>query len=256
METIKVYLDSMFKNLPTTNQFIDLKNNILINMEDKYNELRVEGKSETEAIGIVISEFGNIDELMNEYGIEPEVTGNNIIKVTQIETDLYLSAKKSSGLLVGIGVFLCICAAASSIFFSRIIGDGLLGNFTADQEDLFTIVPLLILVAMAVGIFLISGTQLKNYRYLEDIKDLPIPIKSYVQQRSDNFSQTYTLSLIIGVCMCIISPIGLLVTSTISDGAEDFGTVILLILVGIATFIFIYFGTIKGAYNKLLQIDK
>ena len=38
-------------------------------MEDKYNELKSEGKSENEAIGIVISEFGNIDELINELDI-------------------------------------------------------------------------------------------------------------------------------------------------------------------------------------------
>ncbi|MDF2589458.1 MAG: hypothetical protein K0S41_3299 [Anaerocolumna sp.] len=256
MEAIKVYVENMFTNFPVTSKIIELKDNILSNMEDKYNELKSEGKSETEAVGIVISEFGNIDELMKEYGISSDVSPINIPKVTQIETDLYLSAKKTSGLLIGIGVFLCICAAASSIFFSRITSDGLLGNLTPDLEDLFTIVPLLILVAMAVGIFLISGTQLKNYRYLEDIDDLPVNIKSYIKQKSDHFNQTYTLSLIIGVCMCILSPIGLFITSAISDEAEDYGAVALLILVGIATFIFIYYGTIKGAYKKLLHEEE
>lgn len=256
MEAIKVYVENMFTNFPVTSKIIELKDNILSNMEDKYNELKSEGKSETEAVGIVISEFGNIDELMKEYGISSDVSPINIPKVTQIETDLYLSAKKSSGLLIGIGVFLCICAAASSIFFSRITSDGLLGNLTPDLEDLFTIVPLLILVAMAVGIFLISGTQLKNYRYLEDIDDLPVNIKSYIKQKSDHFNQTYTLSLIIGVCMCILSPIGLFITSAISDEAEDYGAVALLILVGIATFIFIYYGTIKGSYKNLLHEEE
>lgn len=37
---------------------------------EKYNELKNDGKSENEAIGIVISEFGNIEELIEELGIE------------------------------------------------------------------------------------------------------------------------------------------------------------------------------------------
>ena len=39
-------------------------------MEDKYNELISEGKSDNEAIGIVISEFGNLDELADSLGIK------------------------------------------------------------------------------------------------------------------------------------------------------------------------------------------
>ena len=35
-------------------------------MEDKYEELMQEGMSEKEAVGTVISEFGNLDELAEE----------------------------------------------------------------------------------------------------------------------------------------------------------------------------------------------
>ena len=42
-------------------------------MEDKYVELKAEGKSENEAIGIVISEFGNMEELIRELGIRGEI---------------------------------------------------------------------------------------------------------------------------------------------------------------------------------------
>ena len=38
-------------------------------MEDKYNELIAEGKMDNEATGIVISEFGNLEELAEELGI-------------------------------------------------------------------------------------------------------------------------------------------------------------------------------------------
>ena len=87
MDTIKSYLDNMFEVLPKTNQMIKLKNDLLCSMEEKYNEHKNDGKSENEAIGIVISEFGNIDELIDELGIEHMKEGPMLKTITQEEAD-------------------------------------------------------------------------------------------------------------------------------------------------------------------------
>lgn len=63
MDTIKSYLETMFANLPATAEVLKAKDELWGMMEDKYNELISEGKSENEAVGTVISEFGNLDEL-------------------------------------------------------------------------------------------------------------------------------------------------------------------------------------------------
>ena len=55
---------------------------MLRTMEDKYEELKMEGKSENEAIGIVISEFGNIDELIDELGLLSTAAENGAGNVT------------------------------------------------------------------------------------------------------------------------------------------------------------------------------
>ena len=70
MDTIRIYLENMFARLPGTPEIMKLQNDMLHTMEDKYEELKSEGKSENEAIGIVISEFGNIDELLEELGLK------------------------------------------------------------------------------------------------------------------------------------------------------------------------------------------
>ena len=57
METIRNYLESMFADLPNTAAVLKAKQELYSMMEDKYTELREEGKAENEAIGIVISEF-------------------------------------------------------------------------------------------------------------------------------------------------------------------------------------------------------
>ena len=69
METIKNYLETMFKNLPQTEKVLKAKSELLQMMEDKYTELVNQGKSENEAIGTVIAEFGNLEELAEDLGI-------------------------------------------------------------------------------------------------------------------------------------------------------------------------------------------
>ena len=63
METIMSYIDNLFRSYPDTPQVRRAREELLGIMEDKYNELKAGGKSENEAIGIVISEFGSMDEI-------------------------------------------------------------------------------------------------------------------------------------------------------------------------------------------------
>ena len=73
MDTIREYIESMFKKLPQTEKVLKAKLELLSMMEDKYEELKNEGKSENEAVGTVIREFGNLEELATELGIDEEI---------------------------------------------------------------------------------------------------------------------------------------------------------------------------------------
>jgi len=78
METIKTYLENMFLNLPKNREVLHAKDELLTMMEDKYQELKSQGRTENEAVGIVISEFGNLNEVAEALGIS---------KVMQEESD-------------------------------------------------------------------------------------------------------------------------------------------------------------------------
>lgn len=73
MKVVKKYLDMMFKDLPQTEKVFKAKQELLQMMEDKYTELINAGKSENEAVGTVISEFGNLDELADSLGIADDL---------------------------------------------------------------------------------------------------------------------------------------------------------------------------------------
>ncbi len=63
METIRNYLEAMFAQLPDTGEVRQAKEEMLQMMEDRYNGLIAGGMKENEAVGTVITEFGDIDEL-------------------------------------------------------------------------------------------------------------------------------------------------------------------------------------------------
>lgn len=89
METIRMYLENMFMQLPKTPEVLKAKEELLNMMEDKYNELKRGGRTENEAVGIVISEFGNLEELAEELGL------NAYMKREEKETANYSSTGKN-----------------------------------------------------------------------------------------------------------------------------------------------------------------
>ena len=69
METLRIYLNTMFQSLPDTAEVQRARDELWQMMEDKYTDLISEGVSENEALGTVISEFGNLDDFADLLGI-------------------------------------------------------------------------------------------------------------------------------------------------------------------------------------------
>jgi hypothetical protein len=83
MDEIKEYVNRMFTGLPKSKAVLDMKRNILGSMQEHYEDLISQGKSKNEALGAVISQFGNIDEIKKELGIEDhaeELQRNGILE--------------------------------------------------------------------------------------------------------------------------------------------------------------------------------
>ena len=114
METIKNYLESMFRNLPNTPEVLKAKSELLQMMEDKYAELIREGKSENEAVATVISEFGNLDEVAASLGIK-DVIGkgeeHQRRSLSLEEVKEFITDGCASMLYKAIGIAFFICCA-------------------------------------------------------------------------------------------------------------------------------------------------
>lgn len=64
-ERFQEKLDELFENAPKTHRARELKEELLANLMDKYNDLISAGKNEEEAFNIAISSIGDIDEIIN-----------------------------------------------------------------------------------------------------------------------------------------------------------------------------------------------
>lgn len=284
METIKVYLDNMFLNIPDSEQVRRIKSELYDMMEDKYHELIAEGKPENEAIGIVISEFGNLEELKEELGLdraeeqvfsdgmaeqgEAEETkeggsgkknkkkGNKKKSKAQEETERrwisfdevedYLQVTAAASNCISVGVMFCVWSPAVLVALSE----------QANWGIALGLALLFILVAAGVGLFILSGTKLEQYKYLkEEVFQVDPGIEQFVREEQEAFHQPFVLQIAIGVILCILSPAQLVVCSVMefSESLILFSVGMLLFLVGIGCLFLVRAGMRKDAYHVLLQ---
>lgn len=254
MDTIRNYLDNMFSAFPNTAEVNNIKENLLSSMEDKYIELKNCGKSENEAIGIVISEFGNIDELANELGFQKtDIDVEPALPVIHKEVvDQFLSTQKSYGGLIAFGVFLCIMSPATFILFYSLSE---LRGLSPRTSNL-ALFPLFILIAIAVSLFIFSGFQLDKYDNLKEPFQLDYGLKEMIENKKNAYLPSFTVQVIIGVVLCILSPLIILFTD-IAFGSDslvgDFSVSVLLCFIAVAVFLFVRADMILDGYKVLLQ---
>jgi hypothetical protein len=256
METIAVYLDNMFAGLPKTEETMRMKQELLSLMEEKYLELKRAGKTENEAIGIVISEFGSFEELTAELGIHSAGLEQALPALTEQAVHDYASARRSSGLWTGLGVVLCASGVAFLLVLDTWFENRAAQSAANDSMGLGMLLGLIgmfALIAAAVGMFIHSGMQLKRFKSLERGFQLPYALKAELQHLQVLYAPTYRFSLITGVCLCVLSPSLIFAAAYVNDDFVPYGVAAFLLLASIAVFLFVYYGNIQGAYSKLLE---
>lgn len=250
MEIIRNYLETMFQSLPNTAEVQKAKIELGQMMEDKYTELKNEGKSENEAVGTVISEFGNLEELADDLGISgymnPDINmaGKHI---SLVEVKNFFEDKIRSGYMVGLGVLLCICSPSGLILMNS------MGLF-----DFIGIIWLFVSIAIAVGLFIFSGTMMERWKFLENQPcSIDFATAEYVHNLREDYRMTNAMMNTVGVMFCVFCFIPLVIMNEMGMGGlfESADVVILFVLVGIGVDFFIIAGTRNSAYETILKLN-
>ena len=254
METILNYLDTMFAAYPQTEQVRDLKNELMLNMEDKYKALLAEGKTPNEAVGTVIAEFGNIEELMQSVGVEKlgarkadKAAAQELPPASDDEVLSFIEDTKTSSGKIALGVLLCIVSPAALSDAGATGGKALLAiGFAA----------LFLFVAAAVALFIMAGRQVEPYDAEEYYKkSVSTRMQEILRATQEKFKPTYTLWLCLGIGLCILSPLPLLVGALTSGASAGLArsVALLLLMAGVGVYMIIRVACIDECYQKLLR---
>lgn len=260
METIKNYLETMFANMPNTPEVRRAKDELWQMMEDKYNELVADGKSDNEAVGTVISEFGNLEEIAQDLGIEKETTSLSEVadrkKVSFEVVEDFLKDNVKHSLFIAIGVLLCIYSVIAPIVCESI---SVLEN--NDAAIGVSVSIMMVCIAIAVAFFIYAGAIMKPYSYFEkELCSLDFATTEFVKNERNRERAANTIEHTIGVVLCIICWIPCMLadqfhlTNSIVN-LEDLSAALMFMLVGIGVFLIVYSANRRGAYDKLLKVN-
>lgn len=258
MEVIRNYLESMFANLPNTEEVQRAKSELGQMMEDKYTELIGEGHTDNEAVGIVISDFGNLDELADTLGIRgamqerPQIQGRLL---SGEEVRDYVKDDERTTFSNSIGVMLCIFLPIPFIAAECAVeGFGL-----GERGPLaLAIILFFVMLAAAIALFVLNGFKMEKWKYL---KREPVCIDyattEYLQTQYDADRSGHAVMKVIGILLCVFCfvPVAVIGSLTDNDVPAMFGVIVLFLCVGIGVMMLINAGAKEDAYKTLLQLN-
>lgn len=182
------------------------------------------------------------EERLNEY-VETKT-----IKVSMEEANQYLDMKSRGSRIVANATSLCILSPVPLI---------VLGTMTEDHTLVgFSLVFLLILVAIAVYLFVNYGLHESHMQHLEkESFETEYGVSGMVRERRKQYEPTFIRNIAIGVVLCILSVIPTIMAGVmeVEDYMSGISVGLLLIIVSIGVNILIRAGMIKSSYDTLLQ---
>lgn len=155
---------------------------------------------------------------------------------------------------IALGAILCVLSPICLLLLGGLSEEKKL--LSEDMAGGIGVVVLLLFVAVGAGILILNGMKLDKYGYLEK-ENIYISeeVRRLVTERKEAYAPVYRKSVVAGVILCICSVIPLFLAAGFEMG--DFVYVccvcILLAVVATGVFCFIYFGTIQGSFDKLLE---
>ena len=161
-DKLRAYMDEVFKDISPTKKSVELKEEILQNLIDKYHDLINEGKSPEAAYNISIASIGDTKELLSAFQQRP--AGN-------MSNEDYERARKKSALLTAIAVSLYILSIIPPIVeskFSLVLG------------------PCLMFIMIAIATALIIYNSMTKPRYEKMDETIVEEFKEWQSQNDSN----------------------------------------------------------------------
>lgn len=248
MDAIDTFLQAMFAPYPATPRMTEAKAELRAMMEDAYADALSSGKTHNEAVGQVITDFGNLEELAPVLGILPEIRGaqadggpsplqgstptqagmtgaagalavDGYPVVTLPEAQQLAEARRRTGRLLGQGVALCVLAAVPLALSDSVSLLGL--PLSEDQAVTLGATLTLVIVAWAVSLLIRRNQAFAGVRHLLQGRFTQDPIVSaWAARLRVEHEGPRSRALTIAVSLWIVSAVPAMGTGILSDGKD------------------------------------
>ncbi len=243
MDTIKNYLETLFIEFPKTQEVQRAKEELLAIMEDHYWSLREEGKSEHEAIGAVISEFGSVDELKDTLQFSTDEESEVELDqdpISQEEMLEFMAKRKRSSSGLSLGIAFCILSVAT------ILGADIVGYASS-----LGLAAFFVCVATGVGLIIYNAMQMSSEGKSLNDRFVPKAVQQLAKTERNAYQKSFQFSLVLGIASCVLS----LVPVVLFSGFYMYGmgVPIMFVFIAAGVFLIVYGSVYYSSHNKFID---
>ena len=174
------------------------------------------------------------------------------------EASSFLENNERAASRISTGVMMCILAPVLLILIGGLAEADFIGISDATAGVGGTAI-LIVIVAIAVGLFVREGIRNKPYEYLDNTAiDTEYGVSGMVKERRDSYAETHSRLLIIGIMMCIIGAVPMLVIEMTkyynnTDLLPIVGVAMMLVIIAVGVKLIVLTCIRQGGYDRLLE---
>ncbi|MEA4854750.1 MAG: permease prefix domain 1-containing protein [Christensenella sp.] len=185
-EKLRRFVENLFADAPKTRRMIELRQEILMNLTDKYNDLLRSGATEEEAYEVVKKSVGDVDELIR--------SASEYSETETVETE---QQRKRSAMLTAVAVMLYILSPLAII----ILGTG--------GYPIIGLTCMFALIAVATGLLVYKSSLRPKYEKLDDTM-----VEEFKQWQVENKQKNDQRSAYTGALWAIIVALYFIISFT------------------------------------------
>ena len=250
MNAIEQHIKYLFQDLPETDEIKRIKNDLHLNAMDRFDELIANGKAESEALGTIIIEMGDRDDLLQGFGYNQDQDLRDYSTNTLTEAKYIIEAYRDESNKIALGILMIL------------VGAGLIPTLDTFNLVSIGIVLLLVFVALAVGLFIYGGMRLESVEESlhDEDKEFYLTDEDYriVEDQYRDFKESNRFRIPLGVMLSIASAVPIILFGFYGSDflIERYGVLLLVTLVGLGVYQFVKYGMVDTAYQKVLNLGE
>ncbi len=176
--------------------------------------------------------------------------GQELTPVSMETARAFLTYKVNSARKIALGVTLCILSVIPACVF------GIL--YEKDESRVWIgVAVMLLMIAAAVALFVMTGMQGTKYEYLErEAIDTEYGIDGMVRELKGSYEMAHAVQMTIGIVLCIVAVIPLIAVCSQFEHQNQLmltGLVALFVMVASGVYLIVNTSIIWGSYQMLLE---